>query len=89
MWAVGWWLMRRYVRRRAGRVVSGVATGASARRGGLRAVAGGLLLVGVLAGAFIAWRRLAGGPSDEGWDGPPPDEPVTPPPPSPREAVAA
>jgi hypothetical protein len=87
MWAVGWWFTRRYLRRRAARAMSGVAAKAPARPGGLRAVAGALALVGVLAGAFIVWRRLAGGSADEGWDGPP-DEPA-PTAPNTPEAVEA
>jgi hypothetical protein len=87
MWAIGWWFTRRYLRRRAARAVADMTTRASERRGSLRAVAAALVLVGALAGAFIFWRRLAGGPGDEGWEGPPPDEPA--PTPSPPEAVAA
>ncbi len=90
MWAVGWWFTRRYLRRRAARTMSGVAAKAPARPGGLRAVAGALALAGVLAGAFIAWRRFAGGSGDEGWDGLPDEPAPTPPtPPTPPEAVAA
>ena len=90
MWAIGWWFVRRWLRRRATVAVSGVAAGATAtaRRGGVRAVLGGLALVAVLAAAFVAWRRLSGGADDEGWE-PPPGEPF-PPAPSPEpEAVAA
>jgi hypothetical protein len=87
MWAVGWWFTRRYLRRRAARAVSGVTAKAPSRLGGLRAVAGALALVAVLAGAFVAWRRFAGGSGEEGWDGLP-DEPE-PTPPTPTEAVEA
>ncbi len=87
MWAVGWWFFRRMLRRRAAVALAGVTAGASRRRGGLRAVVGGLALVGVLAAAFVAWRRLAGGSDDEGWE--PPGEPLPPAPEPTPEAVAA
>jgi hypothetical protein len=90
MWALGWWLVRRWLRRRATLAAAGVAAsaGATARRGGVRAVIGAFVLVAVLAGAFVAWRRLSGGSDDEGWQ-PPPDDPF-PLVPSPEpEAVAA
>jgi len=51
-------------------------------------VVGALAVVGVLAAAFVAWRRLAGGSDDDGWE-PPPDEPPTPMPDPAPEAVAA
>ena len=81
MWAVAWWFARRWLRRRATMAVAGIAGGATARRGRLRAVLAALALVGVLAGAFVVWRRLAGGSSDDEWaslDGAPPstDAPV-------------
>jgi hypothetical protein len=49
--------------------VAGVATGAAARRGKIRALLGGLALVGALAAGFVVWRRLAGGGEPE-WVGP-------------------
>jgi hypothetical protein len=88
MWAIGWWFVRRWVRRRTALAVAGVTAGASRRRGGLRAVVGALALVGVLAAAFVAWRRFAGGSDDDGWE-PPPDEPLAPMPDPAPEAVAA
>ena len=63
--AVAWWFARRWLKRRAALAVAGVAAGASARRGRIKAVLGALALVGVLAGAFVVWRRLAGAPEDE------------------------
>jgi hypothetical protein len=45
--------------------VAGIAGGATARRGRLRAVLAAIALVGVLAGGFIVWRRLAGRSSDD------------------------
>ncbi|MCZ7587390.1 MAG: hypothetical protein M5U27_00710 [Gaiella sp.] len=62
LWAIGWWLVRRQLRRRAAVAVAGVAAGTAARRGRLRAVLGALVLVGLLAAAFVAWRRLAARP---------------------------
>jgi len=69
MWAVAWWFGRRWLKRRAAMAVAGVATGAAARRGKIRAVLGGLALVGALAAGFVVWRRLAGGGEPE-WVGP-------------------
>lgn len=88
MWAVGWWLMRRFIRRRAALAVAGVTASASARRGRIRTILAALALVAALAAAFVAWRRLAGGSGDDGWE-PPPDEPVPPAPSPTPEAVAA
>jgi hypothetical protein len=76
MWAVAWWFGRRWLKRRAALAVTGVASGAAARRGKFRAVAGALLLVGALATGFVVWRRLAGGGEPE-WVTP---EPVGAPP---------
>jgi hypothetical protein len=59
VWAIVSWLVRRWLRRRAA-TVAGIAGGA-AGRGRVRSVLGALALVGVLAGAFVAWRKLAGG----------------------------
>jgi hypothetical protein len=74
MWAVAWWFGRRWLKRRAALAVAGVASGAAARRGKLRAVVGALVLVGAIATGFVVWRRLAGGGEPE-WVGP---EPVAP-----------
>jgi hypothetical protein len=60
VWALVSWLVRRWVRQRAARV-AGVAGGA-ARPGRVRSVLGALALVGVLAGAVLAWRRLSSHP---------------------------
>lgn len=60
VWAIVSWLVRRWVRQRTARV-TGVAGGA-ARPGRVRSVLGALALVGVLAGAFVAWRRLSAQP---------------------------
>jgi hypothetical protein len=60
--------------------VSGLAAGATARRGKLRAVLAAFALVGVIAGAFVVWRRLASSSDGElaSLDGSPPstDAPV-------------
>jgi thiol:disulfide interchange protein len=81
LWALGWWLVRRQLKRRAAIAVAGVATGAAAQRGRLRAVLGALALVGLLAAALVAWRKLSARP------GAPPPEP--PPPEPPAETAAA
>jgi hypothetical protein len=80
MWALAWWVARRYIRRRASMAVAGFAAGATAQRTRLRGVLAAVALVGVLAAAFVAWRRLAG-PSEDEWtslNGSPPstDAPV-------------
>jgi hypothetical protein len=64
-WAVAWWFARRWLRRRAAVTVAGITAGAAARRGRMRAVVGAILLVGVLAGAFVVWRKLAGGEKEQ------------------------
>jgi hypothetical protein len=69
LWAVAWYFGRRWLKRRAAIAVAGVASGAAARRGKLRAVVGAIALVGALAAAFVVWRRLAGGGEPE-WIGP-------------------
>jgi len=65
MWAIAWWLARRYLRRRASNTVAGLTAGAGARArsGRFRAVAGAVALVAVAAGAFVAWRRFMGQPA--------------------------
>ena len=62
VWAIVSWLVRRWVRQRAARV-AGVAGGA-AGPGRVRSVLGAVALVGILAGAFLAWRRLSSQPSE-------------------------
>ena len=89
MWALGWWIFRRWLRRRTTLAVAGMAAGASQRRRGIGALLGALVLVGALAAGFVAWRRLSGGADDEGWEPPPDDEPLTPAPEPTPEAVAA
>jgi hypothetical protein len=67
-WAIGWWFARRWMRRRAAAAMAGVAAGASARRNRIGAVLGALALVGVIAGAFVVWRKLAAQPKEpEPW----------------------
>jgi hypothetical protein len=74
LWAVAWFFGRRWLKRRAAIAVAGVASGAAARRGKLRAVVAALVLVGAVATGFVVWRRLAGGGEPE-WVG---AEPVAP-----------
>jgi hypothetical protein len=62
MWALAWWFVRREMRRRAALAVAGVTTGVAARRRSFGAILGVVLLVGLLAGAFVAWRRLTAAP---------------------------
>jgi hypothetical protein len=47
--------------------VAGIASGATARRSRLRVVLAAIGLVGVIAGAFVVWRRLAGPSADDEW----------------------
>jgi hypothetical protein len=76
MWAIAWWFARRWMRRRATMAVAGLAAGAgaTAKRGRVRAVLASVALVGLLAGAFVVWRRLAAQPEppSESPDGPAP-----------------
>ena len=67
MWAIAWWIARRYIRRRATMAVTGLAAAATPRRSRLWGFLGAAVLVGALAGAFVAWRRLAA-PSTDDWD---------------------
>ncbi len=83
MWALGWWLMRRIVRRRASRAVADLTAGAAARKRSIGAIGGALLLVGLLAGGFVVWRRLTAAPEPA-----PPVIPYEPPSPSPEPAAA-
>jgi hypothetical protein len=63
LWAIGWWIVRRQIRRRAAVAVAGVGAtaAATAQRGRIRAVIGAVLLVGLLAAGLIAARKLLGG----------------------------
>ena len=58
LWAIGWWIVRRQVRRRAAVAVAGVGATAAAQRGRIRAVLGAVLLVGLLAAGLVAARKL-------------------------------
>jgi hypothetical protein len=58
LWAIGWWIVRRQIKRRAAHAVAGAAAGAAARRSQLRAVVAAVALVGALAAAFVVWRKL-------------------------------
>jgi hypothetical protein len=63
LWAIGWWIVRRQVRRRASAALAdvGASASATASRGRVRAVLGAVLLVGVLAAGFVVVRRLLAG----------------------------
>jgi hypothetical protein len=61
LWAIGWWIVRRQIRRRAAVAFADVGASAAAQRGRLRAVLGAVLLVGLLAAAFVAARKLLSG----------------------------
>jgi hypothetical protein len=77
LWAIGWWLVRRQIRRRAAVAVAGVGATATAtaQRGRTRVVLGAVLLVGLIAAGLVAARKLLGG--GEAAEMPPsPDEPV-------------
>jgi hypothetical protein len=72
LWAIGWWIVRRQIRRRAAAALADVSAGASATasRGRVRAVLGALLLVGVLATGLVVARKLLGDGADEPDDSP-------------------
>lgn len=65
---VGWWLLRRKLRKRAGAAVAGLLAGegislaAPRRRHRLRNL---VLLAGAVAAGYVVWRRLRGGPDDD------------------------
>ena len=82
--ALVWWYVRRTVRRKTAAAVGR----APERRGWVKAAAGLVVLAGAVAGAIVAWRRLADGPDDDGWEPPPYEPPPRTPSPTP-EAVAA
>jgi len=93
LWAIGWWIVRRQVRRRAAVAVAGVGATATAQRGRIRAVLGAILLVGLLAAGLVAARKLlaSGEPGDAHSlaDVPPfPDAPGAPAEPDPGPAPA-
>jgi hypothetical protein len=78
LWAIGWWIVRRQIRRRAAAALADVSAGASATasRGRVRAVLGAALLVGVLATGFVVARKLLGGDgADEPGESAAPDGP--------------
>jgi hypothetical protein len=90
LWAIGWWIVRRQIRRRAAVAVAGVGATATAtaRRGRLRAVLGAVFLVGLLAAGFVAARKLLSG--GEASEAPPlPDLPAFPDVPSFPDAAEA
>ena len=64
MWAIAWWVARRYIRRRAGQAVAGIAAGATARRSRIWGILGAVLAVGALVTGLVVWRRLAAAPGD-------------------------
>ena len=94
LWAIGWWIVRRQIRRRAAVAVAGVGATATAQRGRIRAVLGPVrLLVGLLAAGLVAARKLlaSGKPGEAPTpaDAPPfPDAPSLPAEPDPGPAPA-
>jgi hypothetical protein len=95
LWAIGWWIVRRQIRRRAAGAVAGVGATATATatRGRVRSALGAVFLVGLLAAGLIAARKLLGG--GEPGDAPPlvevppfPDAPAAPAEPEPGPAAA-
>ena len=77
---VGWWLLRRRLRKRAGAAVAGLLAGeglslaAPRKRHPLRTL---LLITGATAVGYLAWKRLRGGRDDDWgtWE-PAPTEPA-------------
>jgi hypothetical protein len=65
VWALVSWFARRWLRQRTAKV-TGLA-GRASGHGRVTTVLGAVALVGVVAGAFVAWRKLAGGESSE-WE---------------------
>jgi hypothetical protein len=79
LWAIGWWLVRRQIRRRAAVAVAGVGATATAtaQRGRVRSVLGAVLLVGLLAAGLVAARKLLSS-GEPAVVSPPPDVPAFP-----------
>jgi len=93
LWAIGWWIVRRQVRRRAAVAVAPTPATAAAQRGRIRAVVGAVLLVGLLAAGLVAARKLLAssepGEAPSPADVPPfPDAPAAPAEPDPGPAAA-
>jgi hypothetical protein len=57
------WLARRWLKKRTA-TVTGIA-GNAAGRGRVRGAIGAIAALGVIAGAFLAWRKLAGSESTD------------------------
>jgi hypothetical protein len=88
---LGWWLLRRRLRRRAKAAVSGLLAGqglsfAAPRRRRWPAALAALALGGGV--AYVVWRRLRGG-SDDDWGSWEPTAPVAPVVPEPEPAPSA
>jgi hypothetical protein len=87
---VGWWLLRRKLRERAGTAVAGLLAGeglslaAPPKRHRLRNL---LLLAGAAAVGYVVWKRLQGGSGDD-WGTWEPQPPAPAPPPEPAPAAA-
>jgi hypothetical protein len=88
---VGWWLLRRKLRKRAGTAVAGLLAGeglslaAPRKRHRLRNL---FLLAGTAAACCVVWKRLHGGSGDD-WGTWEPEPPVPAPPAEPVPAPAA
>jgi hypothetical protein len=83
--SIGWWLLRRKLRKRADAAITGLLAGTGTlgaappkRRHRFRAVVLAALFAG---GAFLAWKRFQGGRNDDGgtWTPDPPSPPPAPP----------
>ena len=66
VWALVSWFVRRWLRQRTATVAS-FAGRAGGGNGRVRSLLGAFALVAVIAGAFVAWRKMAGGESSE-WE---------------------
>jgi hypothetical protein len=86
--SIGWWLLRRRLRKRAGSAALGLLAGEGLavaeprKRHRLRNM---LLVAGLAGGGYLVWKRLQGGADDWGTWEPEPPEPA----PAPAPASAS
>ena len=66
-WVILSWFVRRWLKRHTVATVSSIRGGATGGRGRVWGALGAFAVVGMLAGAFIAWRKLGAGEPEE-WE---------------------
>lgn len=72
---IGWWVVRRRLRKHAGEAVATVlAGGGLARRPQRHRLRTIIILIGLVAGGYALWRRLSGSRADDWGDWRPGDQ---------------